>query len=143
MLTDEVKFVKKIAYIPQYTYADYIQWEGRWELINGIPYAMTPLPSLKHQNISGNIHHQLKNILSGCLDCTPMLPVDWKVKEDMILQPDNSVICYPLPDENYIIKAPVLIFEILSPSTATKDKEIKYEIYQKQGVKYYIIVEPK
>ena len=45
----------RIEDLPHYTYDDYVQWEGRWELINGIPYAMTPAPSVKHQLISQNI----------------------------------------------------------------------------------------
>ena len=32
--------------LPHYTYEDYLCWEGRWELINGIPYAMTPAPTV-------------------------------------------------------------------------------------------------
>lgn len=31
--------------------------------------------------------------------------------------------------------------EILSPSTALKDRHTKYELYQQQGVKYYLIVD--
>jgi len=31
-------------YRPYYTYDDYCQWEGRWELIEGMSYAMSPLP---------------------------------------------------------------------------------------------------
>ncbi|HJY21679.1 MAG TPA: hypothetical protein VJ279_02270 [Hanamia sp.] len=27
---------------PYYTYKDYCAWEGRWELIDGIPFAMSP-----------------------------------------------------------------------------------------------------
>lgn len=30
-------------YLPNYTYEDYCQSEGQWELIEGIPYAMSPL----------------------------------------------------------------------------------------------------
>jgi Uma2 family endonuclease len=135
--------MRNFAYLPKYNYEDYLNWEGRWELIDGIPIAMNPLPSLRHQNISGNIHALLKQLLKNCKKCTPLLPVDWKVSEDTILQPDNSVICYPAGDVNYITKAPSLIFEILSPSTSTKDKTVKYEIYQEQSVKYYIIIDPK
>jgi hypothetical protein len=29
-------------YRPQFTYEDYSLWEGRWELIDGMPYAMSP-----------------------------------------------------------------------------------------------------
>ena len=40
------------AYVlEKYTYEDYKQWEGDWELIDGIPQAMAPSPALKHQFI--------------------------------------------------------------------------------------------
>jgi hypothetical protein len=35
-------------YLPEYTYDDYKKWEGNWELIEGIPYAMSPPPKRKH-----------------------------------------------------------------------------------------------
>ncbi len=38
-------------YRPHYTYDDYCQWEGRWELIEGMPYAMSPLPVPDHQDV--------------------------------------------------------------------------------------------
>ena len=41
--------------LPHYTYEDYVQWEGRWELIKGIPYAMVPMPALRHQELCQNI----------------------------------------------------------------------------------------
>jgi len=69
------------------------------------------------------------------------LPVDWKISEDTIVWPDNLVICHKPLKEEYITKAPKIIFEILSKSTATKDLKLKYELYEKEGVKYYIVVD--
>lgn len=136
--------MEKISFSPKYDYKDYELWEGNWELISGTAYAMTPLPTFKHQNISQKIAQQLGNLLSDCKKCIPLLPMDWKVSDDTILQPDNCVICYPINDEDrYLTSPPTLIFEILSPSTATKDKILKYHIYQEQKVKYYVIVNPK
>jgi hypothetical protein len=40
--------------LPSYTYEDYLHWEGRWELIDGIPYAMSPFPAPRHQRIANN-----------------------------------------------------------------------------------------
>ncbi len=34
--------------LPHYTYDDYIHWEGQWEIIKGIPYAMSPAPIPAH-----------------------------------------------------------------------------------------------
>lgn len=132
----------KIEDLPRYTYADYVRWEGRWELINGIPYAMTPAPSTDHQRISQKIARFLDEALDQCEECRALLPVDWKIAEDTIVQPDNLVVCYE-PEGAYIRKAPVLIFEILSKSSAARDQHIKFEIYEREGVKYYVIVEPR
>ncbi|MDH4099525.1 MAG: Uma2 family endonuclease [Nitrospirota bacterium] len=131
---------RRREYLPQYTYDDYCNWEGKWELIGGIAYAMTPLPSIAHQRVSGNIHTQLHELLKGCGRCKPLLPVDWKIAEDTVVQPDNMVVCGEVSG-NYLTTSPVMIFEILSPATTVKDKNLKYEIYQSQGVKYYIIVD--
>jgi Uma2 family endonuclease len=38
---------------------------------------------------------------------------------------------------------PVLLFEILSPSTARKDRVLKYQLYENAGAKYYCIVDPE
>lgn len=38
-------------YPPRYTYEGYKRWEGDWELIEGVPYAMAPSPSGKHQRV--------------------------------------------------------------------------------------------
>ncbi len=133
----------KHKYLPKYTYEDYKHWEGRWELIHGIPYAMSPSPVFKHQRVSGKINTQLDLLLDKCKKCQAVLPIDWRIpgdEDDNVLQPDNLVICHE-NEEKYLTEAPVLIFEILSPSTAMKDRHIKYQIYETQGVKYYVIVD--
>ncbi len=128
---------------PRYTYEDYKNWEGKWELIEGVPYAMSPSPSWKHQIVSGNIAWQLKEVLKECKECRALLPVDWKISEDTVVQPDNLVVCYELEDKPYITKTPSLIFEVLSESTALKDREVKFRLYEREGVNYYVIVDPK
>ena len=35
-------------YRPHYTYMDYLVWERRWGLIDGMPYAMRPTPAADH-----------------------------------------------------------------------------------------------
>lgn len=70
------------------------------------------------------------------------MPVDWKVTEDTVMQPDNLVVCYKATGK-YISKAPSVIFEILSKSTTQKDTHLKYELYEKEGVLFYIIVDPE
>jgi len=128
---------------PNYTYDNYKNWEGRWEIINGVAYAMSPMPTPKHQRVSSRIDWQLNELLKNCKNCKAYLPVDWKVKENTVVQPDNLVLCYEIDDKPYITKAPTVIFEILSKSTALKDQNIKYKIYEKEGVKFYCLVDPE
>ena len=129
--------------LPHYTYEDYKHWEGRWELIKGIPYAMSPQPSKLHQFISLKIARYLDELLESCSQCFALVPVDWKITEDTIVQPDNLVVCGEEIEGQVLNRPPVLIFEILSPSTKSKDKVLKFNLYQEAGVKYYVLVEPE
>ena len=134
----------KIEDLPQYTYNDYAQWEGRWELINGIPYAMVPMPGIKHQRLSGKIYKYMSELLENCPYCEVLLPVDWQISDNTIVQPDVLVVCeenIERIDGEKLLIPPVLVFEILSPSTARKDRVLKYQLYEKAGVKYYFIVD--
>lgn len=128
-------------YKPHYTHDDYRHWEGRWELIDGEAFAMSPAPLPKHQKISNKIARLLDEALEECSQCEAYLPIDWHVAEDTILQPDNLVLCYE-PQESYITRPPALIFEVLSPSTAAKDEHLKFAIYEREGVPYYVLVYP-
>ncbi len=52
-----------IKILPHYTYEEYRLWEGRWELIEGIPWVMSPAPSPRHQWISSNIKSEIRNAI--------------------------------------------------------------------------------
>ncbi len=129
--------------LPKYTWKDYFSWEGRWELIEGVPYAMTRLPSFRHQIISGRVHVELTRVLRDCPSWVALLPVDWKVDEHTVLQPDNLVVCGGFPPEPPLKTPPVLVFEVLSPSTEIKDRHLKFKIYERAGVKYPVLVDPE
>ena len=128
--------------LPHYTHYDYVQWEGRWELIYGVAHAMSPTPGIMHQAISQHIASQLERALENCQECHALLPVDWKIDEETTVQPDNLVICGELEKTAYLSKTPVLIFEILSKSTAHKDRTTKFKLYEREGVRNYVIVDP-
>ena len=124
-----------------YNVADYEQWEGDWELIYGKAYAMAPSPIVTHQLVSANITYELKQLFENCKKCLVMGEIDWEVSNDIVLKPDILVICKKIDEK--VNKTPEIIFEIISPSTAQRDEILKFDIYQKEGVKYYILVYPK
>lgn len=128
--------------LPHYTYREYEKWTDQWELIDGIPYAMSPLPVAKHQRIATRLTAQFFNQLENCQTCSVYQPLDYRVSDDTILQPDMLVVCNEII-KNYLDFPPALVVEILSPSTALKDRHTKYSIYEAQGIQYYVIVAPE
>lgn len=134
--------ILRIEDLPHYTYDDYKIWKGSWELIDGIPYSMSPSPTDLHQDISGNIHIELKSQLKKCKQCKVSLAVDWIISDDTIVCPDNSVVCNGTKTK-FIETVPKIIFEVLSPSTKKTDRNRKFNLFQEYRVKYYILVEPK
>lgn len=132
-----------VRLLPHYTYEDYCQWEGRWEVIDGFPFAM-PSSTPSNQGIEANKLAELKGALkvSNSKECKAYAFVNLKIKEDTILQPDGSIICGST-HKNFIDFPPTLVVEIISEATALKDRITKFSIYEKFGIKYYLIVDPE
>ncbi|HEO64709.1 MAG TPA: Uma2 family endonuclease, partial [Spirochaetes bacterium] len=72
----------KLEDLPHYVYEDYERWEGRWELVHGIPYAMSPSPIFHHQAVSDNIIQELRSVLKKCKLCRAVSALDWIIAED-------------------------------------------------------------
>jgi Uma2 family endonuclease len=129
--------------LPYYTEREWREWDGSWELIEGEPYAMAPTPYLKHQEISLNIATFFKNKLKNCpMRCKTLLPVDWYVDETTIVQPDVLIVCGENIGSKKLTTTPTLIVEVLSFSTASRDRREKFNLYQRSGVQYYLIIDP-
>ena len=124
-----------------YTYDDYKQWEGDWELIEGIPFAMSPAPMRKHQGLAYEIARILGNQIEKCESCEVVGEVDYKISDETIVRPDVVLTCGET-HELYLTKAPEIIVEVVSKSSAKRDEVYKFDIYEKEKVKYYIIVYP-
>jgi Uma2 family endonuclease len=53
------------------------------------------------------------------------LPLDYKIAEDTVVQPDVLVIGTPPLNSKVLEQTPALVAEVLSPSTALKDRNLK------------------
>ncbi|MFA6293721.1 MAG: Uma2 family endonuclease [Victivallales bacterium] len=128
-----------------YTWADYRKWpdEERWEVIGGEAYMMSPAPTTRHQSILGALAREFLNYFHN-KRCKPFLsPVDVKLSEEDIVQPDIVVVCDEKQiRETHIKGAPALVIEIVSPSSAMQDRMRKMRLYAEAGVKEYWIVTP-
>lgn len=138
----------------RYTYKDYLQWpeDERWELIDGVPYNMSPAPSKRHQEITGALFVEFYNYLKGKPCKVYIAPFDVRMagegesddEASTVLQPDIVVIC----DRSKLDKrgckgAPDLVVEVISPHTVKKDIIRKFDSYEKFGVKEYWIIRPE
>jgi Uma2 family endonuclease len=134
-------------------YADYLGWpaDQRYELIDGIAYAMGPAPSRRHQEIVLELARQIADALEGS-GCRPYLaPFDVRLPKgdeaddavDTVVQPDISVVCdRGKLDERGCRGAPDWIVEVLSPATASHDQIVKRSLYERAGVAEYWLVHP-
>ncbi|MBR1496499.1 MAG: Uma2 family endonuclease [Oscillospiraceae bacterium] len=136
----------------RYTYADLLEWEeGRFELYDGEAVALAS-PSILHQRISVEISTQLALFLRGKPCQVFSAPLDVRLFEkagepleftDTVVQPDILVVCDPGKlDRSGVRGAPDLVVEILSPATKYYDKRLKYQLYERAGVREYWIVDP-
>jgi Uma2 family endonuclease len=124
-----------------YTYDDYKQWEGDWELIDGIAYAMAPAPMRKHQSIGSKIISLIDKQITNCLECEILGEVDYKIDEYTTIRPDVVLTCGET-HEYHLTIAPLIVVEVVSKSSIKRDEKIKFELYEKEKVPYYIIVYP-
>ena len=136
-----------------HTYGEYLTWpdDQRYELIDGVAYAMGPAPVRVHQRLLGELYRQVADALddSDCeVDFAPFdvrLPDRDEADEEIVnvVQPDLIVICdRDKLDEKGCRGAPDWVVEVLSPSTAGHDQILKLALYERHGVKEYWLAHP-
>lgn len=128
-------------YRPHYTYEEYCLWEGKWELIKGMPYALSPSELPKHQRTIVVLMRRFEDELSGFGNCVIYPSINWKIEDDTVVRPDAMIVSQ-LINKDFLDFPSALIVEILSPSSALKDRREKIELYQAQQVMYYLIADP-
>ncbi len=130
----------------RFTWQDYQTWpdEERWEIIDGIAYAMPPAPSTKHQTVAVNVLVKFSQACSG-KPCKPFIAAtDVKLTDRNVVQPGILVVCDPAKITlGHIEGAPAVMVEILSPHTSAKDLREKKTLYERAGVKEYVVVDLK
>jgi len=132
---------------PYLSVEDYLIGENdgeiRHEYIYGEVYAMAG-SSDRHNQISGNIFVKIFSKISGSGSCQVFM-TDMKLQADAetFYYPDIFVAC-DKPDR-YFRREPILIIEVLSPSTESIDKREKLKVYRQIPTlqEYTIIAQDK
>ena len=133
------------------TYEDYVRLPEppdarRYEILDGVIY-VSPSPVPRHQEVSLNLErvldayirrHHLGKLYHAALDVL--------LHEHTIAQPDIIFIAAgreQIITDRAIEGPPDLVVEILSPSTARRDRGLKARLYARFGVPHYWIVDPR
>lgn len=134
----------------RYSWSDYLAWPGdeRYELIEGIAYAMSPAPRRRHQETSRAIFRQVDSLLAEKPCEAYFAPFDVKLSADedddapTVVQPDITVTCDRTKlTEQGMSGAPDLVIEIVSPDSGLIDRRRKFDLYERFGVTEYWIVD--
>jgi Uma2 family endonuclease len=84
-----------------YTLEDRKSWDGRWELIDGVAYDMTPAPGTEHREISSNLHAAIWKALqearqrTGGGECKVFAAPTDVYLGTSVVQPDLLIVCDP------------------------------------------------
>src|SRR5208283_2854868 len=127
------------------TLAAFLEWEERQPMryeFDGVgPVAMTGRTA-GHADIQANLAAALRTRLRGnpcrfyCSD------LKFPVAEGHVRYPDGMVVCSPVDRTATVVHDPVIVFEVLSPSTARDDRIIKSREYQATpSVQRYVMLE--
>jgi Uma2 family endonuclease len=127
----------------------YLLWaegrDGRWELRDGQPVMMAPERAL-HALIKYAAQETLKAAIRNAGLTCRMFPdgMTVRIAARTAFEPDALVVCPPPADLNTMeILNPVVVVEVLSPSTAADDHGVKLDGYFSLGsVNHYLILDP-
>jgi len=130
------------------TVDEYLVWAEarpeRYELINGAPVAMSP-ERVRHTKIKARAYLALleaaKRTQGECLVLMDGATV--RVAEHLCYEPDALVCCgEPPSDDDIEVQNPVIIIEVLSPTTRHVDTGSKFTGYFSiKSVRHYLIVD--
>lgn len=150
---DVITSLDQLDLSKRYSYADYFKWkfQERVELIKGFIHRMTPAPAPVHQKIAKKLVLRIGNFLEDKKCEMYFAPFDVRLpgfKKQLddelvytVVQPDLFVVCdTDKIDDRGCLGAPDLVVEILSPGNSNKEMDIKFDLYEENGVKEYWLV---
>ena len=112
------------------------------ELINGESIRMLPRPLIVHPEVCASIACILGNALGKGRGEVFTGGVVLELDEKNHFVPDVMIVCDPSQiKEDCIVGAPAFVVEVLSPSTAVRDRGVKMRAYAAAGVQEYWLVD--
>jgi Uma2 family endonuclease len=117
------------------TVEQFLAWDDgtdcRYELVDGVPVAMVP-PRGNHQVLAGTMAGHLFMALRERPPCTVRVEagIRSRLSANTWFQADLAVTCSQAASNDPEVPEPILIVEILSPSTGSRDRRRKLPEYR-------------
>jgi len=114
---------------------EFLDWDSgddrRYELVDGIPVAMAA-PSRAHRIIAVNFGRRVAEALDDRPPCSAEAeaPIAVVGRDDMCHVADLAITCRPHEPGQQLTPEPLVVVEILSPSTENKDRKVKLPDYR-------------
>ncbi len=119
--------------------------EGRWELFDGVPVMMSP-ERLAHTRTKARAFNALEDRLRKAgLPCEAIMDgLGIKIDAQTAFEPDASVVRGPpRSGDTIVVSDPIVVVEVLSPSTVAVDHGRKLSGYfSLASVEHYLILDP-
>ena len=123
---------------------EFLAWERdqpeKHEYAGGAITMMTGA-SLAHATITMNVAFALRQALRGT-GCRPFVNDAKVIASDSVRYPDNVVTCQPVSGTDDIVREPIVVIEVISPSTEREDRgRKKFDYFATPSIQQYAIVE--
>jgi Uma2 family endonuclease len=127
---------------------DFLEWasarEGKFELLDGQPVAMSP-ERVRHTGAKTETYAALRGAIRRAgLPCRAYVGgITVRIGHDSAFMADVLVACPPPPPDAVDIDNPLIVVEVLSPSTSGIDQSVKLEAYLSlPSLAHYLVLDP-
>jgi Uma2 family endonuclease len=129
---------------------EFLEWaqrqpSGRYELVNGEVFAMAP-EVVRHNLVKMATARALEDAVSNAeLPCTVFTDgVTVVINDETTREPGASVQCgVDIDLDSLTLEAPLIVVEIISPSSAKADSTVKLiEYFSAASIQHYLVIDP-
>jgi Uma2 family endonuclease len=132
------------------TVDEFLAWgegrEGRYELIDGEVFAMSP-QRVSHAVVKLNGVNALRSAIATAGAPCRALPdgLTVRINKNTAFEPDAFVYCGPtLPGNAVEVENPIIVVEVISPSSQYIDTGVKLRGYfQVSSIVHYLVIDPE
>ncbi len=134
------------------TIDEFVEWcverddDERWELVDGVPMKMMAPQTPRHTDTKGFVWVEFRRAIAVAnLPCRAFLDgVGTKTGDQNSRIPDVSVQCEPQDDDAIWLAAPIVLVEVVSRGSGTRDGRDKLiEYFGLPSVQHYLLVYPE